>query len=184
MAARGGFKPKDHVITEGFNTEKKGGLTRAEIAKANRAAAAARGRATKEANSQATFDLGLEPGKDGKPKNAPSENVEDASTRMLNDMRHVYKKLDGRSKLEKLMKSDREFLFMIKELMKIESAQLTAKIRAKEEIGGKGDRMVFVVLKGLEDEKPIRDMIEGPRDLKQSFVMNPDGSEYEGEQNA
>jgi len=176
MGKRGGYKPKDHVIADGFNENKKGKLSKEELAAAKRAGLA-KGRAIIAARRAAA--QGAKTDKAGIPKDTPVEEDEaNASMRMLADMRHVYKKLKGREKLEKLMKSDREFLFMIKELMKIESAQLTAKIRAKE--GPEQDnRMVFVVLKGLEEEKKFLDVTDKDVDLKQiSSALNPDGSEY------
>jgi hypothetical protein len=60
---------------------------------------------------------------------------------------------------------------------------MTAKLRAKEDGSALANQMVFVVLKGLEEEKKIMsklDMGDGAIDMKQiSAAINPDGSEYE-----
>lgn len=101
----------------------------------------------------------------------PTEDVEDeeltdekSAQEMINDMRWVYKQLKGRSKLKALMTGDKEFMAMVKELMKVEASILTNKLRAKD--GGNGRQGFFVVLKGLEKEKPIERLTEAMRDKK------------------
>ena len=120
----------------------------------------------------------------GLPDDAQDAENLGSAYQMLQDMRWVYRMLSGREKLQKLVNSDdRQFVFMVKELMKIEASLMAAKIRSKED-PAQANQMVFVVLKGLEDEKPIRNMIaDGKKDaidMRQiSHAMNPDGSEYE-----
>lgn len=83
-----------------------------------------------------------------------------SSNQMLQDMRWVYRKIKGRDKLKKLIKDDdRQFVFMVKELMKIESALLTTKIRKEGGDSITTQKAVFVVLKGLEDEKQITEVL-------------------------
>ena len=82
------------------------------------------------------------------------ENDDKSAHKMLQDMRYVYRKANGRSKLLKLIKSDdRQFMALVKELMKIEAALMAAKI--KKDGDGNGGMSAFVVLKGLEDAAPV-----------------------------
>ena len=92
----------------------------------------------------------------------------------------LYRKAQGRKKLLDLVdEDDKQFLFLVKELMKIEASILSAKIR-KEGVGdGTGvNQNFFVVLKGLEEDKKILESISKDVDMKQiSKAMNPDGTE-------
>jgi hypothetical protein len=76
-----------------------------------------------------------------------------SSYKMLQDMRWIYKTMSGRRKLKELMKSDdKQFVSMIKELIKMESALIAAKIKKDGSIlGGNGEQSFFVILKGLHD---------------------------------
>lgn len=98
-----------------------------------------------------------------KPKTPPPSGESDlgAAYQLLEDMRWVYQqayegKRGGRNRLKELMKNDKEFLVMVKELMKIESALLSAKIRKDGGEPGSGNGAgFFVVLKGLDTDKEI-----------------------------
>lgn len=81
------------------------------------------------------------------------------SQAMLDDMRHVYKTMGGRTKLYELIQgNDAQFLNMIKELIKVETSLLTAKMRKGiSGDGGNGRQNFFVVLKGLDDPTAILD---------------------------
>ena len=107
----------------------------------------------------------------------------DAAYQMLEDMRWVYRTLRGRTKLKKLVKGDdRQFVFMVKELMKIESALLSAKIRKEGDVGGVGQQNFFVVLKGLEDEKKF-EVLDKTVDMKQiQSAIDPNAELYEAEE--
>lgn len=106
---------------------------------------------------------------------------EQSAYQMLLDMRYVYKKVDGRKKLKTLIASDdKQFVFMVKELMKIEAQLMSAKIRAKEDLNGGAQQTVFVVLKGLEDMPKMLDVTpEDDVDHRQiAAALTPEGSEY------
>jgi hypothetical protein len=84
--------------------------------------------------------------------NSPND-ADDAKSayQMLQDMRWVYRNVRGRKKLKDMVDADdKQFLFMVKELMKIETSLLSAKIRTKEDNTVGGQQTVFVVLKGLD----------------------------------
>lgn len=90
------------------------------------------------------------------------ENDEDAIA-MLNDIRYIYKHAGGRKKLMGMAKSDnKNFVALIKELVKVETAILTAKVRKNSNNGPMGgDRQnFFVVLKGLHNDKVVVDAME------------------------
>jgi hypothetical protein len=88
-------------------------------------------------------------------ENPTSRRNTKSAYNMLQDMRWVYKNVRGRDKLKKLVKSDdRQFVTLVKELMKIETALLTAKLRQEATIKAQPvteNNQFFVVLKGLED---------------------------------
>jgi hypothetical protein len=89
-------------------------------------------------------------------EDSPEEEDGSFAYQMLRDLRAAYKSGKGKSKLLTLMKDDKEFKFLIKELLKVETAMMAAKIRRDPGQGGGGDRpAVYVVLKGLECEKPL-----------------------------
>ena len=96
--------------------------------------------------------------------------------KMLQDMRWVYRMVNGREKLKKLVEgNDRQFVAMVKELLKIESAIMTAKIRTKEERLGEGQKTVLVILKGLEEEKKYIDVTPTDVDTRQiAQMLNPE----------
>ena len=92
---------------------------------------------------------------------------------LMSDMRWVYKQLRGRDKLLELMDNDKEFLVLVKELMKLEAAYLTNKLKNRGSRTGGG---FLVVLKGLEgDNKLVADMKKDKTiDLKQiERALNP-----------
>lgn len=110
-----------------------------------------------------------------------AQEDEQSAYQMLLDMRYVYKKVDGRKKLKTLIASDdKQFVFMVKELMKIEAQLMSAKIRAKEDLNGGAQQTVFVVLKGLEGMPKMLDVTpEDDVDHRQiAAALTPEGSEY------
>jgi len=150
-----GTRPKDSAVTENFNQQKLNEDERENELQARRQALL---------NGTGGDDI-------------------DEAYRMLQDMRWVYRMVNGREKLKKLMESDdRQFVGMVRELLKIESAIMTTRIRAKEGLI-EGQKTVFVILKGLEDEKKLGEVIDIDSDVdsKQiAGILNPDGSEYGG----
>lgn len=105
----------------------------------------------------------------------PRKKSEKEAFDMLADMRHVYSEVGGREKLEQMvMGDDKMFVGLAKDLMKVETALLTASIRKNDTGGGAGGQTVFVVLKGLEDEKRLS-VQSGVVDLEQvQQALNPD----------
>jgi hypothetical protein len=80
------------------------------------------------------------------------------STKMLSDMRWVYSQVDGRQKLLDMVKDDnKQFAFMIKELIRFETA-VAEKQAGNQGAGGGG---FFVVIKGLEDENRLKSAMAG-----------------------
>lgn len=93
---------------------------------------------------------------------------------LMEDMRWVYRQINGREKLRTLMGQDKEFISLVKELMKLEAAYLTSKMKGKGT--GSGGAGFLVVLKGLEgDDKLVADMKKDKIiDLKQiERALNP-----------
>ena len=75
------------------------------------------------------------------------------TSKMLSDMRWVYSQVDGRKKLLDMVKGDdKQFAFMIKELIRFETAE--AERKAGKSAGEGGG--FFVVIKGLEDENRLK----------------------------
>jgi hypothetical protein len=149
--ARTGNKPKDSEITDNFNPDKITGEDDREMELLARQQALAEGGDVSE------------------------EEVAEAY-KMLQDMRWVYRMVNGREKLKKLVEgNDRQFVAMVKELLKIESAIMTAKIRTKEERLGEGQKTVLVILKGLEEEKQYIDVTPTDVDTRQiAQMLNPE----------
>jgi hypothetical protein len=98
---------------------------------------------------------------------------------MLLDMRAVYKKVGGKRKLTEMMKDDKQFQFMVKELMKIETALLSAKLKAQSNKDGNVNGF-FVIIRGLEDDAAAIGRVASQRegatiDLEQiSHVTDPE----------
>ena len=149
--ARTGNKPKDSEITDNFNPDKITGEDDREMELLARQQALAEGGEVSE------------------------EEVAEAY-KMLQDMRWVYRMVNGREKLKKLVEgNDRQFVAMVKELLKIESAIMTAKIRTKEERLGEGQKTVLVILKGLEEDKKYIDVTPTDVDTRQiAQMLNPE----------
>lgn len=188
---------KDKVVRDGFNPNKKGNrISKEEERRLARKAMLEKKRleAEKAHHEKEATKLANKIAKSGGKKKEEGDDDDggdgkpDASFKtdfyMLRDMRAAYKKLGGKKKLiDMLEEDDKQFVFMVKELMKVETALITARIRVKDDMGAKGNQTVFVVLKGLEDA-PIT---VGPAEAKESIdlrqiahVLTPDGTEYEG----
>ncbi|HHT9136785.1 MAG TPA: hypothetical protein ACFYEK_06000 [Candidatus Wunengus sp. YC60] len=130
----GGRKTKDREITDNFNPNKRGNLSKRELNKVK---------------------------KDSLPDIPDIEDVEglldgdSLSFQILKDMRAAYTSANGKTKLKTMMGNDKDFAAVVKELLKVESALLSAKMK-KDGDGGPGNSAaVFVIIKGLEDEKRV-----------------------------
>lgn len=145
MGKRGGHKPKDAVIVDGFNTKKKGTPGINDIKK----------RITDLAK-QAGIDIDAPSEKTaGKILEKNEEEDKVSAYRMLKDMRSVYRAVGGHNKLLRLIKEDDKLLLtMVKELLKIEASLMATEIRNKETNAG-GNTVTFVILKGLQDEESV-----------------------------
>lgn len=194
--AKEGRKAKDREITEGFNQKKIGGMSQKKLAKIKmekvreakkkkaeeeklrREKAEEKKRemeATKNDVDAAAGAISTERPV-GKGEEDPDADAK-AAYQMLQDMRWVYRKVKGRTKLKKLIDGDdKQFVVMVKELMKIEASLMAAKARTKDDGGGASQQTVFVILKGL-DAIPI-DVSDADVDMKQvSRAISPDGEE-------
>lgn len=166
---REGGQPKDKVLMDGFNTKKRNNLSQSLLRKAklekarqdNEKRKAERDlQALEEQVKLARQAMGKKPKEkveddsesDSNPAN-PEDDVKSAY-QMLQDMRWVYKNVKGRQRLKELCADDKQFLFMVKELMKIEAGLMSAKIKRNEDGEGGGQTTVFVVMKGLVDDIP------------------------------
>jgi hypothetical protein len=99
-----------------------------------------------------------------------------AAMKMLGDMRWVYNAVQGREKLLELIKSDdKQFAFMVKELIKFETAM---KEKEKGSQGGNANQNFFVIIKGLADEDKVKKQSGLQGDMigdKLTITLNPDG---------
>ena len=104
------------------------------------------------------------------------------ASKMLSDLRWVYGQVDGRKKLLDMVKEDdKQFAFIIKELLRLESD-----ILAKNPDGGSGGNVAaLVVIKGLHDQEKVDDIMRGGNEISNERIAitmdNPDGSEGEYE---
>jgi hypothetical protein len=183
-----GENSKDSIISKGFNPKKKNSLSKAELRKMERTASLEKARletqrltaldklAKLERQSTEIADkMGLKKDKNILPQD-PKNNDDENSEMLLKDMRAIYKMLRGKTKLKALMQDDKQFLFMVRELMKMESAQMIAKTRRgdEENLG----RTVFVVLKGLEEAKELEKEMQNTEKVRVLTAINPDGSDF------
>ena len=138
-------KPKDAVIVDTVNPDKKGTLSVRELKRRLKTL----GPLLEEAQDK----------KEASGKNS-KENSEDVLTEnswayMLKDMRKAYKEAGGKTKLLKLIKDDDKMLMaMVRELMKVEASLMATELRNKDNNPGEKP-VVFVILKGLHDEEAL-----------------------------
>lgn len=183
-----GRKPKDKLFKDGFNPMKKGGLTKKEMAAAARQAKLQIEREkfekkqkemeiTKLATKLALAQVEATTPEDVIGPDPEEESDDKSANEMLADMRWVYRKVQGRRRLKALIESDdKQFVFMVKELMKIEAAKI---LKTKDD--GSVCQTVFVVLKGLEEEKKYE--VDDPLiNMKQvQHVIQPEAGVFEPE---
>lgn len=196
---REGGQPKDKIIMDGFNTKKRGNLSKELLRKAKLEKArqdAERNKQERELQAleeqvklarQAMGKAPKEKPDDNPPEDNPANPEDDVKSayQMLQDMRWVYKNVKGRQRLKELCADDKQFLFMVKELMKIEAGLMSAKIKRNED-GEGGQQTVFVVMRGLMDG-PVAKLNDAKKedevvdvDFKQiEHVLNPGAGPYE-----
>lgn len=181
MVMKPGPKTKDSLIVDNPNLFKKGGkptnddLRQLKIRQVVVAA-------TMKSKELEIKQLRRERDSYKEEKESEEEKPDDVKSayEMLQDMRWVYKNLKGKTKLRDLCKADdKQFLFMIKELMKIESSLKQAEIR-KEGTGSGDGRAVFVILKGLDAQKVVvRENSIDSIDMEQlKRVLDPNDISY------
>ena len=140
----GGRRTKDREITDNFNRDKKGNLSPRQLRKVQK-------------QSNANNDL---PDISDLDDIINSDGDDNFAFQMLRDMRDAYKSVNGKKKLMELVANDKDFSSMVKELLKVESAILSAKMKEKDNGIGSGSAAVFVIIKGLEDEKRVKEAIK------------------------
>jgi len=190
----GGRIPKDIQITEGFNLIKKGEFrlpkkVRLQLEKDEKERAEARIRLEEKAKELREINEINVIDEEGVKLDKDDEK---SASKMLQDLRYAYRNAvgpdgkKGRNRLLALLESDAEFKFAVRELVKVDTAIVTAKLRKNEgPEGGVGQQNFFVVLKGLEEEKKF--LTAGTEDktvdMKQiQRAMNPDENSYEPEE--
>ena len=133
----GGRKTKDREITNNFNPNKRGNLSKKELNKVKKSA---------ENQLPPIPDIGdVEGLLDGA----------DFSFQVLKDLREAYASVDPKAKLKELIKTDKDFAEVVKNLLRVETALLATKMKEKDNGITGGSAAVFVIIKGLEDEKRV-----------------------------
>jgi hypothetical protein len=136
----GGRKTKDREITDNFNPNKRGNLSKRELNKVK--------------NSNPLPDIPDIEDVDG------LLDGDSLSFRILKDMREAYTSANGKTKLKTMMGNDKDFAAVVKELLKVESALLSAKMKKDGDGGPSNSAAVFVIIKGLEDEVRVKKAIK------------------------
>ena len=213
----GGRKTKDAAISDNFNLAKLDGMTQKELNKARRLAMNERKKVEAENKKAAGellkvsdqlakigkkvgLDVGVEAvapaasASDTQELDEPSKDSDAQSAyQMLQNLRYAFKNAigpsgkKGRQRLVELMGTDAEFKFFVKELTKIETSLLSAKIKKEGDENGRGGQQnFFVILKGLEEEKKFVTAGSDDKtvDIKQiTRAINPiQGEVYEEEE--
>lgn len=183
MAAKSsGPSPKIQEILEGFNRDISSGVNLTKWEKKRiRVIGREKGLTPAEmkrldnflsASSRAARKKKLKREKEAKEAEIP-DNI--ANYKMLQDMRWVYQQVDGKEKLLKLVQEDdKQFAFMVKELIKFETA-----LKEKEKQADPyANQNFFVVIKGLEDEERVKKLTGDIIDSQQVKIsINPEGEE-------
>jgi Icc-related predicted phosphoesterase len=197
MPVKTGRKEKDALIKDGFNRDK-GTMSKAELVRIKKQAKLDKAQAEMErlkkerALERLSDQIGVLrekvsaapqklPEKEDVSVDGQEEQDVKSAYQMLEHLRYAYRnsKSDtgkkGKQRLVELMEKDAEFKFMIRELVKVEASLLSAKIKSKED-PAQTNNMVFVVLKGLEDEKKVMASM-GNIDMKQiDNALNPNAT--------
>jgi hypothetical protein len=201
---RSGPKYKGSVITDSVNVKKRGNLGRRGIAKVKREAEASLTSKIKELGMSMLEDRfdppkpspkpspdqpAEQPASSPAPSPTPSDNELEPddpgfSSKMWSDLRAAYRSVSGKNKLITMMRDDKNFQMLFKELMKMEAVKLAAEMRSRDQGNQAG---FFVILKGLEDDvatiarlKAEREAKKGAIDLAQvSHMLDPEAGKYE-----
>jgi len=183
-----GIVPKDASLSQNaapiLSPEDRRQL-RAEEIRVKRARAAAEKTELKAQQEIIDLRIKLEEAKKraGIPSDDSTLSIDQLSlaSKMLSDLRWVYGKVDGRQKLLDMVKDDdKQFAFIIKELLRLESDMLE-----KNPDGTGGNIAALVVIKGLHDQERVDDIMRGGNEISNERIAitmdNPDGSEGEHE---
>jgi hypothetical protein len=184
-----GIVPKDASLSQNttpiLSAEDRRQL-RAEEIRVKRARAAAEKTELKAQQEILDLRIKLEEAKKkaGLPSDDSTLSIDQLSlaSKMLSDLRWVYGKVDGRQKLLDMVKDDdKQFAFIIKELLRLESDMLE-----KNPDGTGGNIAALVVIKGLHDQERVDDIMRGGgNEISNERIAitmdNPDGSEGEHE---
>jgi len=185
-----GIVPKDASLSQNtapILTPEDRRQLRAEEIRVKRARSAAEKTELKAQQEIIDLRIKLEEAKKraGIPSDDSSLSIDQLSlaSKMLSDLRWVYGQVDGRKKLLDMVKDDdKQFAFIIKELLRLESDML-----AKNPDGsGGGNIAALVVIKGLHDQEKVDDIMRGSgNEISNERIAitmdNPDGSEGEHE---
>ena len=184
-----GIIPKDASLSQNTTpllTPEDRRQLRAEEIRVKRARAAAEKTSLKAQQEIIDLRVRLEEAKKraGIPSDDSSLSIDQLSlaSKMLSDLRWVYGKVDGRQKLLDMVKDDdKQFAFIIKELLRLESDMLE-----KNPDGTGGNIAALVVIKGLHDQERVDDIMRGGgNEISNERIAitmdNPDGSEGEHE---
>jgi len=149
-----GVKPKDSFLGDNFNS-KKTGLSQKALSAARAAAKEVSSIEKKQLDEKIQrCEVQIQKLRDKRATlmaqagYVEEENMEASPSKMLDHMWKVFRLAGGLKRLEKVMKDDKEFRTMAKEMLKVEGTIS----RNKQQ--GTGQTTVFVVLKGLE-EPPV-----------------------------
>jgi hypothetical protein len=123
--------------------------------------------------SQAKAKLGIsdDPG----TSDTSGQNI--STDKMIQDLRWAYSQLNGRQKLKEMMADDKQFSFIVKELLRLEAAE------KEKDKGGSSGMGFFVIIRGLNDEKALSELMgdvdknEISSERVKIIMTNPDGSE-------
>lgn len=100
-----------------------------------------------------------------------SDEVEDGDTpglSTLDDLRALYSSMGGQGKLQRMMQKDGNFAMLVKELLKAEIDLMKTRMRnSGKDNGGIKEKVVFVVIKGLESDPVLDEIGNGDVDLIQ-----------------
>jgi hypothetical protein len=175
-----GVKPKDSFLGDNFN-RKKTGLSKEALAAARAASKEVTSIEKRNLDEKIQrCDAQIQKLRDKRATlmaqagYLEEENLEASPSKMLDHMWKVFRIAGGLKRLQQVMKDDKEFRTMAKEMLKVEGTIS----RNKQQ--GTGQTTVFVVLKGLE-EPPVPIGKEGSLiDLEQvKRSLDPEAMPYE-----
>lgn len=182
---------KSDVIDKGYNRKKRGTISNKKAMAAKRAAEdleLLRVKKQMEGWDKEILDLTDKIEKDKERlralKKKAGYSLEEDSAKggngkdvtMLRDMWQIYRQAGGVARLKQVMKDDKEFRAMVKEMLKVEAMVSTRKRMEESQAG----QVVFVILKGLQTEQDVIAEHGGiTPEVKRAIAMvDPSGGEY------